>query len=205
MSRQTTNTTRQPRPLPASWLGAFRTGYVARMTHAPDTTHTDPDARNDLESLVHEGDVVMLTTLEVGEGESQDRRLTSRPLTVAHVGGATLLFLVDGEAHWVTSLGPADEVNASISTRRNDWVSITGPATMTADDEAIARLWSPAAGAYFDGPTDPRIRVLQLHMEVGEYWSAPGTGPLGRLVAIVSGVIGADGTAGERGSIEPTT
>ena len=61
----------------------------------------------------------------------------------------------------MAALGPADEVNASISTRRNDWVSVTGPATVTADDEAIAQLWSPAAGAYFDGPTDPRIRVLQ--------------------------------------------
>ena len=71
------------------------------MTHAGRTPHpTEHDASNDLESLVHEGDVVMLTTLEHGgEGEPQDRRLTSRPLTVAGVGGATLLFLVDGEAH----------------------------------------------------------------------------------------------------------
>jgi general stress protein 26 len=176
-----------------------RTGYGARMTHAADPAPTDHDASNDLESLVHEGDVVMLTTLDGGDGEPQDRRLTSRPLTVAGVGGATLMFLVDGEAHWVVALGPADEVNASISTRRHDWVSVTGPATVTADDEAIAQLWSPAAGAYFDGPSDPRIRVLQMHMEVGEYWSAPGTGPLGRLVAMVSGAIGAEGTAGERG------
>ena len=172
---------------------------------AHDAAH---DASNDLESLVHDGDVVMLTTLEHdGDGEARNRRLRSRPLTVASVGGSTLLFLVDAEAHWVAALGPADEVNASISTRRNDWVSVTGPATVTADDEAIAQLWSPAACAYFDGPTDPRIRVLQLHMEVGEYWSAPGTGPLGRLVAMVTAAIGADdrSLAGGHGSIEPTT
>jgi len=181
------------------------------MTNAAGnpSSQADPnEASNDLESLVHEGDVVMLTTLEHdGDGEARNRRLRSRPLTVAGVGGATLLLLVDADAHWVGALGPADEVNASISTRRNDWVSVTGPATVTADDEAIAQLWSPAAGAYFDGPTDPRIRVLQLHMEVGEYWSAPGTGPLGRLVAMVSAAVGADDSslAGEHGSIEPTT
>jgi general stress protein 26 len=188
-------------------------GYGADMTHAPDPTPTtdsssDHDAVNDLESLVHEGDVVMLTTVErATEGEPQDGRLSSRPLTVAGVGGATLLFLVDAEAHWVAALGPSDEVNASISTRRNDWVSVTGPATVAADDEAIARLWSPAAGAYFDGPTDARIRVLQVHMELGEYWSAPGTGPLGRLVSLVSAAIGADNETllGEHGQIAPTT
>lgn len=184
-------------------------GYRGRMTNraesAPATHDADDRGAHDLESLVQEGDVVMLTTVGGGsEGAPQDRRLTSRPLTVAGVGGSTLLFLVDGDAHWVRALGPVDEVNASVSTRRNDWVSVTGPATVAADDEAIAQLWSPAAGAYFDGPTDPRIRVLQLHMEVGEYWSAPGTGPLGRLVAIVGAAIGADSSAGERGHIEPS-
>lgn len=172
----------------------------------PDLNETDrSDDEHSLETLVHDGDVVMLTTFAGGaESEPQDRRLTSRPLTVAGVGGATLLFLVDAEATWVAGLGPSDQVNASVATRRNDWVSVTGPATVTADDEAIARLWSPAAGAYFDGPTDPRIRVLQLHMEVGEFWSAPGTGPLGRLVAMVSAAIGPERAAGDRGTITPS-
>jgi general stress protein 26 len=171
------------------------------MTDVNETDRSDEE--HSLETLVHEGDVVMLTTLLGGaEGEPQDRRLTSRPLTVAGVGGSTMLFLVDADAAWVAGLGPSDEVNASVATRRNDWVSVTGPATVTADDEAIARLWSP--GAYFDGPTDPRIRVLQLHMEVGEYWSAPGTGPLGRLVAMVSAAVGAERTAGDRGTIAPS-
>lgn len=178
------------------------------MMDANETDRSDAeqtDAEHTLESLVHDGDVVMLTTFLGGaEGEPQDRHLTSRPLTVAGVGAATLLFLVDAEAAWVAGLGPADEVNASVATRRNDWVSVTGPATVTADDEAIAQLWSPAAGAYFDGPTDARIRVLQLHMEVGEYWSAPGTGPLGRLVAMVSAAVGAERTAGDRGTIAPS-
>lgn len=177
------------------------------MIDANETDRSESDAPDDehtLDALVHEGDVVMLTTFLGGAvGGAQDRRLTSRPLTVAGVGGSTLLFLVDAEAPWVAGLGPADEVNASISTRRNDWVSVTGPATVTADDEAIARLWSPAAGAYFDGSTDPRIRVLQLHMEIGEYWSAPGTGPLGRLVAMVSAAVGVEATAGDRGRITP--
>jgi hypothetical protein len=61
----------------------------------------------------------------------------------------------------------------------------------------------PSGGAYFDGVEDDRIRVLQLHMEHGEFWSAPGHGPLGRLVAVVSAAIGADTGSGDRGRIQP--
>jgi general stress protein 26 len=170
-------------------------------TSSSEPHHTAPhtaesEAEHSLESLVHEGDVVMLTT-EV------DGHLSSRPLTVAGVGGGTLLFLVDAAASWVVALPPADEVNASVATRRNDWVSVTGPAVVSNDPEAITRLWSPAAGAYFDGADDERIRVLQLHMEHGEFWSAPGHGPLGRLVAVVSAAIGADTGSGDRGQIAP--
>lgn len=166
-------------------------------SNAPhDTDRESGDAEHSLESLVHAGDVVMLTTTVAGQ-------LSSRPLTVAGVGGATLLFLVDASASWVAELPPADEVNASVATRRSDWVSITGPAVVSNDPEAIVRLWSPAVGAYFDGADDERIRVLQLHMEHGEFWSAPGHGPLGRLVAVVSAAIGTDAGSGDRGQITP--
>lgn len=164
----------------------------------PTDEHRDAPDESDhaLDELVNEGDVVMLTTVLRGH-------LTSRPLTVAGLGAGTLLFLVDSTAEWVLALQAPAEVNASISTRRNDWVSVTGAATVTNDHEAIARLWSPAASAYFDGADDPRIRVLQLHMESGEYWSAPGAGPLGRLVSIVSAAVGSDAGAGERGRVTP--
>jgi general stress protein 26 len=171
------------RPLPSS--------------HQIDDPAVRPDGSDHpLDELVNEGDVVMLTTVLRGH-------LTSRPLTVAGLGAGTLLFLVDSSADWVVALDAPAEVNASISTRGNDWVSVTGAATVTNDHEAIARLWSPAASAYFDGADDPRLRVLQLHMESGEYWSAPGTGPLGRLVSLVSAAVGSDVAAGERGRVTP--
>lgn len=163
----------------------------------PAATDRPPDAaEHALGELVNEGDVVMLVTSTQG-------RLTSRPLTVAGLGAGTLLFLVDGTAEWVLALDPSAEVNASISTRRNDWVSVAGAATVTNDPEAITRLWSPAASAYFDGPDDARLRVLQVHMEAGEYWSAPGAGPLGRLVSLVSAVVGSEVASGERGRVTP--
>lgn len=174
-------------------------------TAHPDGEHPNSDqspgddsvrSLESLESLVQEGDVVMLVT-------APDGRLGGRPLTVAGLGAGTLLFLVDGTVDWVAALGPDEQANASVSTRRNDWVSVTGAVTVTNDPEAITRLWSPAAGAYFDDVSDERLRVLQLHMESGEYWSAPGSGPLGRMVALVAAVVGAESASGERGLVSP--
>jgi hypothetical protein len=73
----------------------------------------------------------------------------------------------------------------------------------------VAKLWSPAAGTYFDGPDDPRIRVLQVKMDDGEFWSAPGAGPVGRLIAVVSAsvsaavsaALGVETSAGSHGSL----
>ncbi len=167
----------------------------------PDlATESATTSEHSLETLVHEGNIAMLTT------QSGDGRLTSRPLAVAEVGAGTLLFLVDAGSSWVIDLDPVREVNVSICTGgHNDWISISGTPNISADPESVAKLWSPAAGTYFDGPDDARIRVLQVKMDDGEFWSAPGSGPVGRLIAVVSAVVGSalgvETSPGDHGSL----
>lgn len=173
----------QPDPPPTAPLADL-------ATESPSTSE------HSLESLVHEGNIAMLTT------QSAHGRLTSRPLAVAEVGAGTLLFLVDAGAAWVIELDPVLEVNVSICTGgHNDWISISGTPNVSADPESVVKLWSPSAGAYFDGPVDPRIRVLQVKMEAGEFWSAPGGGPVGRLIAGLSAALGTDTSPGHHGSL----
>lgn len=171
---------------------------IDRAAATPLATEQATEAQS-LDELVDEGDVVMLVT---GSATSRPH-LSSRPLTIAGLGGADLLFLVDGTAEWVSQLGPESPANAAVMTRRNDWVSVSGAVTVANDRDAIERLWSPAAGAYFEGVDDPRIRLLTMHMESGEYWCAPGNGPLGRLVALVSAAVGVEAGTGERGHVVP--
>jgi general stress protein 26 len=154
------------------------------------------DATKSLDDLVRPGDVAMLTTVD------PEGTLSSRPLSVAEVHGGVLTFLVDANASWFapfaedmsdpTGRSARREVIAAISTSRNDWVSVRGRVSVSSDPVTIERLWSPVSGAYFDGPSDPAIRALQVSLLDGEYWSAPGGGVIGRLVAVVGAALSRD-------------
>ena len=147
-----------------------------------------------LADVAKAGDVAMLCTHHAG-------RASSRPLTVAKVDGDHLLFLVDRTAPWFTDVGAGAEVHVAIAASgRNDWVSLNGAAKPSTDRALIDELWSVPAGAYFDGKDDPNITALDVAVSDGEYWSAPGGGPVGRLVALVSAAVG-KGPSGERGTV----
>lgn len=152
------------------------------------------DSRS-IDDLLRGGDVAMLVTND-GHGT-----LSARPLTVAEVDGGVVLFLVDGAASWIDEVrAPGSEVLVAVDNRRNDWVSVRGRTALSADRNTIDRLWSPPAGAYFDGPDDPRVTALQVSVIEGEYWSAPGSGAIGRLLSVVGAAIGQE-LPGEHGTV----
>lgn len=155
------------------------------------TTATETKSLHD---VVKSGDVAMLVSHHGGHA-------SSRPLTVAKIDGDTLLFLVDRTAGWFDDVGVGTDVHVAISASgRNDWVSLNGTAMTSTDRATIDELWSAPAGAYFDGKDDPNISVLGVAVRDGEYWSAPGGGPFGRLVALVSAAIG-KGPSGDHGAV----
>ncbi len=158
---------------------------------ATTTSATETKA---LADTVKAGDVAMLVSHHSGHA-------SSRPLTVAKVDGDHLLFLVDRTASWFGDVTAGTGVHVAISAAgRNDWVSLNGTATPTNDRTLIDELWNPAAGAYFDGKDDPNISVLGVAISDGEWWSAPGGGPFGRLLAVVSAAVG-KGPSGEHGTV----
>lgn len=145
--------------------------------------------------VVKGGDVAMVTTTGGGH-------LSSRPLTVAEAGSGYVSFLIDVTADWAKGTTTRDEVNVAIAASgRNDWVSITGPAIIGRDPATIERLWSPAASAYFDGPDDEKLGVLQVSVDIGEYWSAPGGGAIGRLVSLLGSAVGQGDKTADHGAI----
>jgi general stress protein 26 len=150
-----------------------------------------------LKDIAKAGDVAMVVT-------SANGVMSSRPLTIASVHTDDLLFLVDRTAEWLTESAFADPVHVTITAGgRNDWVAANGKASLNDDRTLIHELWTPFAGAYFDSEDDPNVTVLQVNVRDGEYWSAPGGGPIGRLVAVVSSAIGHERLpgAGEHGTI----
>ena len=148
-----------------------------------------------LADVVKAGDVAMLVSHRGGKA-------SSRPLTIAKVDGDNVLFLVDRTAAWFGDVTAGTEVHVAVSASgRNDWVSLNGTAQPSTDRALIDDLWSAPAAAYFDGgKDDPNITVLGVRVGDGEYWSAPGGGPFGRLISMVSTAIG-KGPSGDHGAV----
>lgn len=124
----------------------------------------------------------------------------SRPLALAGVDGSTMHFLVSADADWVQSIGDADTpCTATFSDpAKNDYVALQGSARLVHDQRLIHALWSPEAGAYFEGKDDPNARVLAVDVAYGEYWDSP-AGTVGRLLALAKAAAG--GEAGKEGPI----
>lgn len=160
------------------------------------------DQARALDDVVNGGDVAMVTTIDTPS------TLTSRPMTIAAVARGHVDFLVDVTADWIPHAEGGRPVNVAVSSGgRNDWVSLTGTATVDRDRSRIEELWNPAAGAYFDDASDPNIGVLRVDVSNGEYWSAPAGGPVGRLVHLVSAALGdgeGDKPGGDTGPVTST-
>lgn len=78
---------------------------------------------------------------------------------------------------------------------------MNGTAAVVDDGEEVARLWNPAAGAFFEGADDPNAVVLRLDVTDGEYWNAP-SGRLGGALALLRATVGGRAAAGDQGPIE---
>jgi len=56
---------------------------------------------------------------------------------------------------------------------RQDYVSVSGTAEISADRAKIRELWSVPAKIWWDSPDDPNIRLLTVTAEIAEFWDAP--------------------------------
>ena len=134
-----------------------------------------------------------------------DGRITSRPLTLLEQDGPHLRFLVSASTPWVQAVAPGAAVHAAFAdTADETYVAVEGVARLTDDRATIERLWNPAATAFFDGPDDPDIRVLEVEASGGEWWDGPST-RIGQVFSLLRTKLRGGATPDdEHGTIEPT-
>jgi general stress protein 26 len=156
-----------------------------------------------LDEVLSVGDVVMLTS-----AVDDATALQARPLTCVAVEGELVAFLVSADDAWVDELADAGRAAREVVLTRDKggrYVALSGHAVVTAASSRVTTYWSRMADAYFDGPDDPRIRILDVQVHGGEWWDAPTSG-VGSLLAMVGTFVlrrpvGADG----HGPVDPAT
>src|SRR5215204_2637372 len=94
--------------------------------------------------------------------------LEGRPMAIAErTDDGTFRFLAHRGSDWAAKgkilLAFADDQNGS-------WVTAKGKQKVRGDRATIERLWSPIAKAWFEGPEDPELVVLEVRVKEFAWW-----------------------------------
>ena len=135
---------------------------------------------------------------------TSDGRIVSRPMSTQDMGpNGTLWFLTSVESNKVRELRENPQVGVAYCDSASEtYVSIAGSARILNDRAMIQQFWNPFYKAWFEGPDDPTIRIIEVAPASAEYWITKG----GKIVSLVSmlasAVTGKDFEAGENRTIE---
>ncbi len=144
---------------------------LPHMQHS--STLADDAAR--LHELIGDIRVAMLTT--IGRGlHAGEEGFHTRPMYTLHPApGEDLLFFADATSGKVAEIRADDHVLATYSDpTHNRYVAVTGRGSIEHDAAKARELWSIHARAWFpDGPEDPRLVIIRMCPEQGEYWDGP--------------------------------
>jgi general stress protein 26 len=140
-----------------------------------------------LGELIKDIEFAMLTT------EDDDGTLRSRPMgTVQSEFDGTLYYFTYGTSHKVLEVKQHHQVNLSYARPdKQQYVSLSGTASLSRDRQKMEELWNPALKAWFPkGLDEPDIALLRVEVTKAEYWDSPPSGvvhAIGLLKAVVTG------------------
>jgi general stress protein 26 len=102
--------------------------------------------------------------------------LTSRPMgAFVRRKNNAVYFLTDARHHKDDDIRKYPKVCLAFADPGSErFVSLSGPAEVSADRGVIRELWSTPAKAWWDSPDDPNIRMLKVTPEDAQYWEGPG-------------------------------
>jgi general stress protein 26 len=120
-------------------------------------------------SLIKEAKFAMLVT-------EDGPHLRGRPMAASQGGfDGTLWFFTRASSHKVSEVQAHPRVCVTYAEPSSqDYVSLSGTASLVRDKAEIDRRWSPLLKAWFpDGKDDPDVALLKITVQEAEYWDSP--------------------------------
>jgi general stress protein 26 len=149
------------------------------------------DARTHLFRIATGFEVGMLATIAV------DGHLHGRPMAIADLSteDGAIWFLAQRDSEPCTELG-ADARALVTLQGHGSYVQCSGRASLVDDRIRLHEIWHPRLLAWFpQGPEDPRLVMIRVDVEIGEYWDASGAPKLRALMARARQAISGRGAA----------
>ncbi len=134
---------------------------------------------------------------------SSDGQLHTRPMfTFETEFDGDLWFMTGSDSRKMEEVAGDHQVNVAYSdTGKNRYVSVSGQAQIVNDRAKIKDNWNPLLKAWFDGPDDPRIRLLKVSVTSAEYWDGP-SGPVAKVLEIAKAVTKGAAPMGENETLK---
>lgn len=145
-----------------------------------------PETLEKLWSMMKDIQVAMLTTEDAGT-------LRARPMVASQAGfDGTLWFFTRAASHKAAEVGSEHHVGITYAdSGKQNYVSLSGTATLVTDKPAIEAHWSEWARTWFPkGKDDADIALLKVAVTSAEYWDAPNSTMVhayGYLKAVLTG------------------
>lgn len=113
--------------------------------------------------------IAMMTTID--DGTLRSRPMVSKPDRF----DGTLWFFTWASSHKIDEVERNQQVNLSYALPdKQQYVSVSGTATLVRDKAKAKELWNPFVAAWFPkGLDDPDLALLRVDVEYAEYWDAP--------------------------------
>ncbi len=120
--------------------------------------------------------IAMLTTMR---GEDHH----ARPMATREMGeDGTLWFLTAEGTNKVKEIEKNPRIGLVYADPGSEcYVSFSGTAKVTNDRAHIEKFWNPFYRAWFEGPEDPSIRLIEITPSSAEYWDTKG----GKIVSLI--------------------
>lgn len=128
----------------------------------------DETRLENLIDLIGKFEHAMLVTM------TEARELRSRPMAIADcTDAARLWFITSNDSGKLAELTEFPNVNVAMQDGSH-FLSISGTARTSKDRARITELWSEEHEAWFEGPDDPEVILLEIVPTYAEYWDGSG-------------------------------
>lgn len=160
----------------------------------------ETDGVRKVAELIKDIRTAMLVTL-TPQGKPHSRPMATQE---AEFDGS-VWFLTDVDSGKITDIAAFPTVGITYASSASEsYLSLTGKAQVLNDRQRIADFWNSFMKAWFDGPDDPRIRLIRVDIEEAEYWDTPG-GKVASLISLAKAAItGKPDDSNETGTVRFT-
>lgn len=130
--------------------------------------------------------------------------LSTRPMmTQSLEDNGTLWFFTGRDSEKVRNLKTNDSIELHYTdTSKNSFLFVKGKGTVKRDAAMIKKLWSDFAKAWFEGPDDPNLTLIEVKPSDAYYWDTKHGKIVSNLKIVFSAVTGAKMDDGREGAIE---